>query len=108
MMTKNGQKTDEGFELRKEIFLKMLEIANTEEEITLLLKNGSIETFKTYEKDEEGKLKVKTSRAKTVLTVSLEDYLEKVYLFLYMLFICLCLFLFQVCLIKVSTWLKRH
>ena len=51
MNTFSGQKSEEGNNRRTDIFVNMLKMAQTEEEITQLLKLGSNEKFKTYKQE---------------------------------------------------------
>ena len=55
--TRSGQISDEGKERRRQIYAEMLRQANTEEKISKLLKQDSVELFTRYMKDENGKLK---------------------------------------------------
>jgi len=54
MNTLNGQKSKEGNNRRTKIFINMLKIAKSEEEISELFKTGSQKPFTTYKQNENG------------------------------------------------------
>ena len=58
IMTSSGQRSEEGRNRRLKIFLDMLKMTESEEELALLLKGPTKEKFKTYIYDENGKTMV--------------------------------------------------